>query len=100
MKYVVTIVAALIWVPIFAHFFQAWRRRKNPISLAICGIVVSVVHDVVMRPFERDVDPDVVFWTALVARVAAALFFYAACRRARARFSSDRRIDVNQSDGY
>lgn len=37
-------VVALGWVPVFRHFWKAWRARSNPISLAICGLVGFMVY--------------------------------------------------------
>jgi len=26
------------WIPVLIHFWNAWRRRHNPLSLAICSL--------------------------------------------------------------
>jgi uncharacterized membrane protein len=40
----VSLVLALAWVPVFRFFFRAWRERANPISLAICFLVLFAIY--------------------------------------------------------
>ena len=37
-------VMAVAWIPIGLYFFRAWRSRKSPLSLAICGLVALPVY--------------------------------------------------------
>lgn len=37
-----TLIAA--WVPILLRFFRAWKQRHNPVSLAICGVVLLIIY--------------------------------------------------------
>jgi hypothetical protein len=39
---VAAIALAIAWLPIFMHFFRAWRGRRDPVSLAICLLVAFV----------------------------------------------------------
>jgi hypothetical protein len=42
-----SIVLGLLWVPIGYFFYKSWRERRNPISLAIVGLIfVSIWTDV------------------------------------------------------
>ena len=102
MKIIASIVAAALWLPIFIHFYRAWRKRKNPISLSICGIVVFVAYSLLMRPYETKADPEVVLWTAYAAGSATALFFYAAAWEAAHRFRGNRHEDpdLDKSDDF
>jgi hypothetical protein len=35
---------ALAWIPVFLRFVRSWRARSNPISLAICVLIASVIY--------------------------------------------------------
>jgi peptidoglycan biosynthesis protein MviN/MurJ (putative lipid II flippase) len=75
-----TALAALVglaWVPVLIKFFRAWRERKNPISLAICGVIALCIYLDIMgahRFFGTSVG-----WIATAIIVANAVvcgFFY------------------------
>jgi len=40
----VAVAAALAWIPVFLRFFRSWRARNNPISLAICALILFVLY--------------------------------------------------------
>ena len=40
----VSAVLTLVWVPILLRFVRAWQARHNPISLAICGIILLSIY--------------------------------------------------------
>jgi hypothetical protein len=58
----VTLVAVLsivAWVPVISRFFNAWRRRRNPISLAICLVLGLLIYTciIIIENVEGEVAP-------------------------------------------
>ena len=45
----VRVAIALLWLPILFKFIRAWHERRNPISLAICGLILFVMYRNVIR---------------------------------------------------
>jgi len=41
---IVALVAALAWLPVLLRFVRSWRARGNPISLAICVLVLMALY--------------------------------------------------------
>lgn len=37
-------VLALAWVPIGFYFLRSWKKRRSPLSLAICGLVAFPIY--------------------------------------------------------
>lgn len=35
---------ACAWIPVFLRFLRSWRTRGNPISLAICALVMLALY--------------------------------------------------------
>lgn len=38
------LVVALAWLPVLLRFVRSWRARGNPISLAICVLVLMALY--------------------------------------------------------
>jgi uncharacterized membrane protein HdeD (DUF308 family) len=38
------IAVALAWIPVGLRFVRSWRARGNPISLAICVLIVQALY--------------------------------------------------------
>lgn len=34
----------IMWLPMLLNFLRAWRARHNPVSLAIVGIILTLIH--------------------------------------------------------
>lgn len=83
---VIGVIVALGWLPVFRHFWKAWRSRNNPISLAICGLIGFMVYiNLAVHIFIKN-DPA---WTAVVVgavNVAVLINFYACFRWAKKLF--------------
>lgn len=41
---IVALVVALAWLPVLLRFIRSWRARGNPISLAICVLVLMALY--------------------------------------------------------
>lgn len=39
-----TVTLALAWLPVFVRFFRSWRARGNPISIAICTLILVTLY--------------------------------------------------------
>lgn len=45
MAYVVIPLAlAIAWIPLLVRFLRGWHNRRNPVSLAICATISSVIY--------------------------------------------------------
>lgn len=87
-----SIALAIAWVPILLRFVSSWRARRNPVSLAICGIIVLSVHAnvIVMAVYAFNGSPQ---WAALTVHIFNALVclnFYLSFMWARKRFPDAR----------
>lgn len=41
---IVALVVALAWLPVLLRFVRSWRARGNPISLAICVLILMAIY--------------------------------------------------------
>lgn len=41
---IAALVVALAWLPVLLRFVRSWRARGNPISLAICVLVLMALY--------------------------------------------------------
>ena len=41
---IAALVVALAWLPVLLRFYRSWRTRGNPISLAICVLVLAALY--------------------------------------------------------
>lgn len=79
------------WTPIFLHFTRTWRRRANPISLAIVTLVMFAAYVATVPAWLRaGLARDVVLWVVLGLDTAVCLHFYLAFVWAKRKFKSDR----------
>lgn len=55
---IVAAVLALLWAPLIGKFYKAWHDRKNPVSLAICWMIIVVMYShllyTLVMSFEAD----------------------------------------------
>ena len=80
---------SLAWVPVLLRFVRSFRERKNPISLAICLVIVLAMHTPLWVLFEPQAPWS---WAGVIATsgiVCAA--FHASFTLARRRFPNGRR---------
>ena len=84
---------ALAWLPVLLKFLRSWRERRNPISLAICLIVVLAAYVPVWVASDQ-IHP----WSWLGVLVVDSIvcgFFYVAVAWSDRHFRSDRRSRNN-----
>lgn len=41
---IAALVVAFAWLPVLLRFYRSWRARGNPISLAICVLVLAALY--------------------------------------------------------
>ena len=51
LHYAISAVTIVGWTPMLARFWSAWRRRRNPVSIAIFALVVLHVLFFCLAPF-------------------------------------------------
>lgn len=95
----VSVLLALLWIPIFLNFFRAWRERKNPVSLAICGIIAYAVYNnaVSVGLYAFGGSPKWSTVGIIVFEGITCVNFYFAFRWSQRKFHSDRQTPPNQS---
>jgi hypothetical protein len=82
------LVVALGWLPILIRFLRAWRERSNPISFAICVLILMALY---VPPYIASMLPSSWPVAAIVTiDFIACATFYAALYRAARRFPSTR----------
>jgi hypothetical protein len=81
------------WSPIFVKFFQAWRSRHNPVSLAICGVIALVIYSNAISLGVSTFDGNPLLSTVAVIafNMVACLNCYLAFRWSDRKFHSDRK---------
>lgn len=86
---------AIAWVPLALKFQRSWRGRKNPVSLAICLVVLLFIYSNLV--FTLAVTGQTTWRFYAVAtrsfEVAAIVNFYIAFRWSDARFGGTRKSD-------
>ena len=81
--FVVAGIAVLLWLPILLKFYKAWLGRHNPVSLAICALILLLVWSSVAGAWlvTGSLDADVVIlvstgMSALVAAFSHVAFYW------------------------
>lgn len=89
-----SVVISAAWLPIVVKFFVAWRRRHNPVSLAICLVLLFIVFATmghgVWAVFGHE-DYEAVTSTVLAVQVLVCLFFYCSLYMSRKKFPEARK---------
>lgn len=80
------------WIPVLLKFIRAWRARRNPVSLAICGVILLSIYSniVVIAVYAFSGNPS---WAAIATHVFNGLVcvnFYLSFMWARKRFPDSR----------
>lgn len=86
------IIIALAWLPILARFFQSWRARGNPISLAICILIGLAAY--VPCYLAIVIPPSWPIATVTAIDGITCATFYAAIRSASYKFPDTRKADA------
>jgi hypothetical protein len=73
--FVIAGLAVLLWLPILLKFYKAWLGRHNPVSLAICAVIILLVWSTVAGAWlvtgSLDADVVVLVTSGMSATVAA-----------------------------
>lgn len=96
--FAIILAVLLFWTPILAFFLKSWIKRKNPISLSICAIILLVIYTGVLQPYSAKSDPDVFLLTMGAVNLVTAVHFYISWIWANRRFRSDRRPAADEKD--
>jgi uncharacterized membrane protein len=82
----VSIAVSLLWIPVLLFFFKNWRTRNNPISMAICGMVLFVIYSDALIWAAALLHSEVPFYVMQTAEICSIMFFYLSLRWAKKRF--------------
>ena len=74
------LVAIAAWVPVLWRFFSAWRKRRNPVSLAICLMITLLLYTSIISIMRLDgtITPEWAWFGFLLFNVTTCANFYAA----------------------
>lgn len=86
---VVSLVVSALWIPVLLFFFKNWRERKNPISLAISGVIFFVVYSDVLVLLCKYSGSDVPFYIMQITEALTIAFFYVSFRWAKWKFGGE-----------
>lgn len=90
-----TVAAAAAWLPIAWRFWRLFRRRGNPISLAICATVLWVIYCLLSIFWAvAGVDARALAVVRALLSAGVAAFFYGAFRWSDRHFRGDRPDDA------
>jgi len=92
----VTAALAIGWVPIFMKFREGWKHRRNPVSLAICGVIALMVYSNVLflLYLSGQTTFDALAWAMRVFNAIALINFYISFKWARIKFDDKRSTSV------
>jgi peptidoglycan biosynthesis protein MviN/MurJ (putative lipid II flippase) len=92
MMFILAVITALAWVPIFLRFFRAWRERKNPISLSICMLIAFPVYSCLFAYWTvyEVISDETIAAVMLGANIIACATFYLSFFLSRKRFNDTR----------
>lgn len=85
--------SVLLWAPILINFVRQWRRRHNPVSLAIAAMVLLIMWWVVTGIWliTGRIDSDVEVFTTAGASILTACCVHLAFYRSKTRFNDERK---------
>lgn len=98
-----TIIAAVLsigWLPILIKFLRAWRARGNPVSLAICLVIILVIYtDVVsLALYAFNGNPAWSMSAICGFNLLVCANFYVAIRWADKHFPNTRKPSIQESE--
>jgi hypothetical protein len=80
---------ALAWLPVFVRFFRSWRARGNPISIAICVLILVTLYIPVY--LAGYTPPSWALATVIALSTIACVTFYVTFYYANQKFSDTRK---------
>ena len=93
--FVVAGIAVILWLPILLKFYKSWLGRHNPVSLAICALILLLVWSSVAGAWlvTGSLDADVVILVSSGLSAMVAAFSHVAFYWSEKRFSGERGKD-------
>lgn len=91
--YVVAGVGVLLWAPILRNFLAQWRRRHNPVSLALAAAILLIMWWGVAGSWlvAGAADLDLVVYSMAGASILTAICAHYAFYRSKLRFPDQRK---------
>lgn len=87
----------LLWLPLATWFFQGWRNRKNPVSLAICltAILGAYTHALFVCTLIGQTSWNFFAVATHIFGLVVVVNFYIAFRWSNTRYQGARRHDYS-----
>lgn len=85
--------SVLLWAPILFNFLRQWRRRRNPVSLAIASMVLLIMWWAVTGIWliSGRIDSDTEVFATAGASILTACCVHLAFYRSKTRFHDQRK---------
>ena len=89
---ILAIASVLLWLPILCRFYVSWNNRRNPISLAICAMILMLIWVAIAGTWvvSETIDTGMVMFVSTGLSTAFATYAHVAFYWAKKRFP-DRR---------
>lgn len=89
---ILAVIQCLLWAPIAYKFFKTWKKRKNPLSLAICLNIFYIIYvGAVPYWISSKTDIRLAIGTMLVFNLLVCSNFWLAIRNDKTKFNSKRK---------
>lgn len=91
--FIIAGVAVLLWLPILLKFYKAWLGRHNPVSLAICAVILLLVWSSIAGTWlvTESLDADTVIFASTGLSALVAIFTNVAFYWSDKKFSGQRK---------
>ncbi len=89
---ILTLVSVSLWLPILRRFYKSWMGRRNPVSLAICAMIMMAMWAAVAGVWLicASVSAPVVMFTTTGLSSGVAVFAHFSFHWAQRRFPENR----------
>jgi hypothetical protein len=93
---VVAGISVLLWAPILRNFLAQWRRRSNPVSLALAAAILLIMWWAIAGIWliTGAADVDLVVYSTAGASILTALCAHYAFHRSKLRFPDQRKKEA------
>jgi hypothetical protein len=85
------VAVALGWIPVFVRFFRSWRARGNPISIAICVLILFALYLPIYLPATSSMSWP--FATVIALDAIVCMTFYVTFYYANRKFPDTRKLN-------
>lgn len=89
---VIAAILAIAWSPLVVKFYRSWHNRKNPVSLAICWMIIVVIYSHLLYTLALSFEASF-RWVSIIAlgfSLTACVNFYVSFYWSKKKFKDER----------